>query len=163
MYDDDNEDYDEYELKAAIKEEHDTLQKTEVFTRVQKSDYTAQQLKRLIELKRDLWRKATRKRSTWTRSTEQHQPAVAAPITLWMLLTLAQLRHHSVHMSDIQSAFLSTPVQPGAMILVKPPPECEMHDDILWSSTSSSLDNEIHHRSFSNTYQPYSNKLVYDS
>eukprot|EP00971_Amphidinium_carterae_P254811 5058328-Amphidinium_carterae.1 len=41
-YDDDNEDYDEYELK------HDALQKTEVFTRVQRSDYshyTPQQLK----------------------------------------------------------------------------------------------------------------------
>eukprot|EP00971_Amphidinium_carterae_P267354 5303253-Amphidinium_carterae.2 len=33
-YDNDNDDYNVYELKTAIKEEHDALQKTEVFTRV---------------------------------------------------------------------------------------------------------------------------------
>eukprot|EP00971_Amphidinium_carterae_P129740 2569986-Amphidinium_carterae.1 len=32
-YDDDNEDYDAYDLKTAIKEKHDALQKTQVFTR----------------------------------------------------------------------------------------------------------------------------------
>eukprot|EP00971_Amphidinium_carterae_P258297 5126931-Amphidinium_carterae.8 len=35
-------------------------------------------------------------------------------------------------MSDIQSAFLNTPVQPGTTILVKPPPECEQDNNILW-------------------------------
>eukprot|EP00971_Amphidinium_carterae_P107564 2130374-Amphidinium_carterae.1 len=38
-YDDDNLDYDANELKAAIKDEHDSLQKTSVFTRVHASDY----------------------------------------------------------------------------------------------------------------------------
>eukprot|EP00971_Amphidinium_carterae_P236043 4684832-Amphidinium_carterae.1 len=50
-YDDDNEDYDAYELKTAIKEEHDALQKTEVFTRVKAKDYTPQQLKEVIQTK----------------------------------------------------------------------------------------------------------------
>eukprot|EP00971_Amphidinium_carterae_P114672 2271823-Amphidinium_carterae.1 len=35
-------------------------------------------------------------------------------------------------MSDIQSAFLNTPVQPGTTILVKPGPECEQDTSILW-------------------------------
>eukprot|EP00971_Amphidinium_carterae_P194063 3850694-Amphidinium_carterae.2 len=35
-------------------------------------------------------------------------------------------------MSNIHSAFLNTPIQPGATILVKPPPECETNDVILW-------------------------------
>eukprot|EP00971_Amphidinium_carterae_P314039 6241726-Amphidinium_carterae.2 len=34
-------------------------------------------------------------------------------------------------MSDIQSAFLNTPVQPGTTILVKPRPECGTNDNIL--------------------------------
>eukprot|EP00971_Amphidinium_carterae_P249373 4949954-Amphidinium_carterae.4 len=39
-YDEDNEQYEAYELKTAIKEEHDALQKTDVFTRVDAQDYT---------------------------------------------------------------------------------------------------------------------------
>eukprot|EP00971_Amphidinium_carterae_P017373 342501-Amphidinium_carterae.1 len=35
-------------------------------------------------------------------------------------------------MSDIQSAFLNTPIQPRTTILVKPPPECEQDNNILW-------------------------------
>eukprot|EP00971_Amphidinium_carterae_P194062 3850694-Amphidinium_carterae.1 len=90
-YDDDNEDYDEYELKAAIKAEHGALLKTGVLTRVQKSDDTAQQLKDVIQtnsavrsrpcekqkrlkprfLNLDL--KATHRKSTWTRSTQRLQ------------------------------------------------------------------------------------------
>eukprot|EP00971_Amphidinium_carterae_P191527 3800500-Amphidinium_carterae.3 len=35
-------------------------------------------------------------------------------------------------MSDIQSAFLNTPVQPKTTVLVKPPPECEQDNNILW-------------------------------
>eukprot|EP00971_Amphidinium_carterae_P262486 5206810-Amphidinium_carterae.1 len=35
-------------------------------------------------------------------------------------------------MSEIQSAFLNTPVQPGTTTLVKPPPECEHDNNILW-------------------------------
>eukprot|EP00971_Amphidinium_carterae_P029829 586879-Amphidinium_carterae.1 len=50
-YDDDNADYDAYELKTAIKEEHDTLQKTQVFTRVNSKDYSPQQLKDVIQTK----------------------------------------------------------------------------------------------------------------
>eukprot|EP00971_Amphidinium_carterae_P206645 4100143-Amphidinium_carterae.1 len=43
-YDDDNEDYDEYELKAVITEEHDALQKAQVFTtRANQHDYSPQQ------------------------------------------------------------------------------------------------------------------------
>eukprot|EP00971_Amphidinium_carterae_P203099 4030599-Amphidinium_carterae.1 len=38
-YDDDNMDYDANELKTAIKDEHDSLQKTNVFTRVHARDY----------------------------------------------------------------------------------------------------------------------------
>eukprot|EP00971_Amphidinium_carterae_P142919 2831535-Amphidinium_carterae.1 len=52
---------------------------------------------------------------------------------LRMLLTFAQLRHHSVFMSDIQSAFLHMPVQPGTTIFVKPPPECETNDETHWN------------------------------
>eukprot|EP00971_Amphidinium_carterae_P184970 3672727-Amphidinium_carterae.1 len=45
-YDDDNMDYDANELKIAIKDEHDSLQQTNVFTRVQASEYSQQQLKK---------------------------------------------------------------------------------------------------------------------
>eukprot|EP00971_Amphidinium_carterae_P257385 5109633-Amphidinium_carterae.2 len=44
-YDDDNGDYDANELQTAIKEEHDSLQKTNVFTRVQTTNYNQQHLK----------------------------------------------------------------------------------------------------------------------
>eukprot|EP00971_Amphidinium_carterae_P151300 2999538-Amphidinium_carterae.1 len=47
-YDDDDLDYDANELKAAIKDEHDSLQKTDVFTRVYASNYSQQQLKDAI-------------------------------------------------------------------------------------------------------------------
>eukprot|EP00971_Amphidinium_carterae_P017374 342501-Amphidinium_carterae.2 len=47
-YDNDNEQYDAYELKTAIKKEHDALQKTNVFTRVNAQDYSQQQLKDVI-------------------------------------------------------------------------------------------------------------------
>eukprot|EP00971_Amphidinium_carterae_P039808 781715-Amphidinium_carterae.1 len=50
-YDDDNLDYDEKELKMAIKDEHDSLQKTEVFTRVHANNYNQQQLKDVIQTK----------------------------------------------------------------------------------------------------------------
>eukprot|EP00971_Amphidinium_carterae_P210538 4177809-Amphidinium_carterae.1 len=50
-YDDDNLDYDANELKTAIKEEHDSLQKTNVFTRVHASEYSQQQLKDIIQTK----------------------------------------------------------------------------------------------------------------
>eukprot|EP00971_Amphidinium_carterae_P260718 5172389-Amphidinium_carterae.3 len=50
-YDDDNEDYDAEELKAAIKEEHDALQKTQVFDRVRSQDYDATQLHDVIQTK----------------------------------------------------------------------------------------------------------------
>eukprot|EP00971_Amphidinium_carterae_P133342 2641127-Amphidinium_carterae.1 len=50
-YDDSNETYDANELKQAIKEEHGSLQKTSVFTRVQASDYDQQQLKDVIQTK----------------------------------------------------------------------------------------------------------------
>eukprot|EP00971_Amphidinium_carterae_P058657 1159967-Amphidinium_carterae.1 len=50
-YDDDNMDYDANELKTAIKDEHDSLQKTSAFTRVQASDYSQQQLKDVIQTK----------------------------------------------------------------------------------------------------------------
>eukprot|EP00971_Amphidinium_carterae_P142036 2813180-Amphidinium_carterae.3 len=35
-------------------------------------------------------------------------------------------------MSDIHSAFLNTPVPSGTTLLVKPPPECDNDDNILW-------------------------------
>eukprot|EP00971_Amphidinium_carterae_P269599 5348296-Amphidinium_carterae.1 len=50
-YDDDNETYDANELKQAIKEEHDSLQKMNVLTRVQASDFDQQQLKDVIQTK----------------------------------------------------------------------------------------------------------------
>eukprot|EP00971_Amphidinium_carterae_P161156 3195379-Amphidinium_carterae.1 len=50
-YDDDNLDYDANELKTAIKDEHDSLQKTNVFTRVHARDYSQQQLKDVIQTK----------------------------------------------------------------------------------------------------------------
>eukprot|EP00971_Amphidinium_carterae_P165553 3281748-Amphidinium_carterae.2 len=50
-YDDDNEEYDEKELKAAIKEEHDSLQKMKVFTRVKRQDYNYDQLKDVTQTK----------------------------------------------------------------------------------------------------------------
>eukprot|EP00971_Amphidinium_carterae_P095247 1884150-Amphidinium_carterae.1 len=49
-YDDDNMDYDANELKTAIKDEHDSLQKTNVFTKVQASDYSQQQLKDKVNI-----------------------------------------------------------------------------------------------------------------
>eukprot|EP00971_Amphidinium_carterae_P324165 6442012-Amphidinium_carterae.6 len=132
-YDDVNEDYDEYELKAAIKEEHDPLQKTGVFTRVQVSDYTAQQHKDVIQTKwvvssrpggKQRRLKAQFLAKAYTQKVNLDEIYTATPaaesschITLRILLTLAQLRHHSVYMSDIQSAFLNTPVQPGTTSL----------------------------------------------
>eukprot|EP00971_Amphidinium_carterae_P129026 2555963-Amphidinium_carterae.1 len=50
-YDDDNESYDANELKTAIKDEHDSLQKMNVFTRVHTSDYSQQQLKEVVQTK----------------------------------------------------------------------------------------------------------------
>eukprot|EP00971_Amphidinium_carterae_P179540 3560781-Amphidinium_carterae.1 len=44
-YDDDDKDYDANELKTAIKEEHDSVQKTNVFTRVKATDYNHTQTK----------------------------------------------------------------------------------------------------------------------
>eukprot|EP00971_Amphidinium_carterae_P094766 1875482-Amphidinium_carterae.1 len=77
-------------------------------------------------------------------------------------MTLAQLRHHSVYMSDIQSAFFNTPVQPGNTIQVKPPPECETNNNVLWK-LNKQLYGLRDSPSFNNTCRPYSNNLVYDS
>eukprot|EP00971_Amphidinium_carterae_P109255 2163513-Amphidinium_carterae.1 len=66
-------------------------------------------------------------------------------------------------MSDIRSAFLNTPVQPGTTILVKPPPECEQDDSILWKLSKNTTDFVTHHRSSNNIYQQYSDNLVYDN
>eukprot|EP00971_Amphidinium_carterae_P058088 1148938-Amphidinium_carterae.3 len=132
-----------YELKTAIKEEHDTLQKTEVFTRVNSNDYTPQQLKDVIQTKwvirsrpggktKRLKARYDAKGFTQKVNLDKIYAATPAAITLRILLTMAQLKNHSIYMSDIQSAFLNTPVQPGTTILVKPPPECEQDDSILW-------------------------------
>eukprot|EP00971_Amphidinium_carterae_P306331 6087611-Amphidinium_carterae.6 len=58
-------------------------------------------------------------------------------MTLRILLTLAQVKNHSIYISDIQSAFLSTPGQRGTTILVKPPPECEQGDNVSTTTTTS--------------------------
>eukprot|EP00971_Amphidinium_carterae_P045130 888064-Amphidinium_carterae.1 len=48
-------------------------------------------------------------------------------------------------MSDIQSAFLNTPVQPGTTRLVKPPRECEQDDNILWKLNKQLYDQCVYH------------------
>eukprot|EP00971_Amphidinium_carterae_P257383 5109632-Amphidinium_carterae.1 len=129
-YDDDNEDYDANELKTAIKEEHDSLQKTSVFTRVQATDYNEQQLKEVIQTKlvirsrprgtkRKLKARFVAKGFTQKVNIDAIYAATPAAITLRMLLTIAQLNNHSIYMSNIHSAFLNTPVQPSTTILVK--------------------------------------------
>eukprot|EP00971_Amphidinium_carterae_P207647 4120350-Amphidinium_carterae.1 len=143
-HDNDNEDYDAYELKAAIKQEHDALQKTQVFTKVNAQNYPQQQLKDVIQTEwvirsrpggKTKRRKARFVAKGFTQKVNINEIYAATPaaITLRILLTLAQLKNHSIYMSDIQSAFLNTPVQPGTTILVKTPaPECEQDNNILW-------------------------------
>eukprot|EP00971_Amphidinium_carterae_P318461 6329826-Amphidinium_carterae.1 len=146
-YDDDNEDYDANELKTATKEEHDSLQKTNVFTRVRAQDYDQQQLKEVIQT-----------------NINEIYAATPATITLRILLTIAQLRNHSIYMSDIQSAFLNTPVQPGTS---GPQYLSNHHQNVNktttsdGSLTSNSMDYETHHRSFNYTCHQYSSNLVY--
>eukprot|EP00971_Amphidinium_carterae_P332729 6467025-Amphidinium_carterae.4 len=72
--------------------------------------------------------------------------ATPAAITVRRLLTLAQLRKHSVYMSDIQSAFPNTPVQPGTTILVQPPPECETNEEVLWKLNKQLSDYATHRK-----------------
>eukprot|EP00971_Amphidinium_carterae_P263279 5223715-Amphidinium_carterae.1 len=119
-YDDDNETYDANELKQAIKEEHDSLQKTNVFTRIQASDYDQQQLKDVIQTKwvirsrpggtkRKLKSRFIAKGFTQKVNIDEIYAAAPAAITLRILLTIEQLNNHSIYMSDIQSAFLNTP------------------------------------------------------
>eukprot|EP00971_Amphidinium_carterae_P147636 2926253-Amphidinium_carterae.4 len=131
-YDNDNEDYDANELKTAIKEEHDALQKTQVFTRVNAQDYSPTQLKETRRQDKTTESTLCGKGFTQEVNIDEIYAATPAAITLRILLTLAQLRNHSIYMSDIQSAFLNTPVQKGTKILVKPPPECEQDSNILW-------------------------------
>eukprot|EP00971_Amphidinium_carterae_P174429 3457768-Amphidinium_carterae.3 len=142
-YDNNNEDYDKYEFKAAIKEEHDALQKTRVFTRVNRNDYNHQQVKDVIQTKwvarsrpvgntKRLKARFVAKGFTQKNNLDEIYAATPAATTLRILLTLAQLRSHSIYMSDIQSVFLNPPVQPGTTILVKPPPACETDDNIPW-------------------------------
>eukprot|EP00971_Amphidinium_carterae_P180029 3570980-Amphidinium_carterae.1 len=142
-YDDDNLDYDANELKIAIKDEHDSLQKTNVFTRVHSNEYNQQQLKDVIQTK---WVIRSRPGGTKTKLKTRFVPkgftqkvnideiyaATPAAITLRILLTIAQINNYSIYMSDIASTFLNTPVPPEATILVKPPPECEQDNNILW-------------------------------
>eukprot|EP00971_Amphidinium_carterae_P208385 4134612-Amphidinium_carterae.2 len=112
-------------LKAAIKEEHNALQKREVFTRVhcsiQRSDYTPQQLKDVIQTK---WvvrsrpgGKQRKRKARFVAKGYTHAKGTSQT---------------TCDMSDIQSAFLNTPIQHGTTILVKPPPECATNDDSLW-------------------------------
>eukprot|EP00971_Amphidinium_carterae_P304873 6058559-Amphidinium_carterae.1 len=118
-YDDD----DANELKQAIKEEHVSLQKTNVFTRVQATDYNQQQLKDVIQTKwvirsqpgrtkRKLKAGFVAKGFTQKVNIDEFYAATPAAITLRILLTIAQLNYRSIYMSDIQSAFLNTPGQP---------------------------------------------------
>eukprot|EP00971_Amphidinium_carterae_P010060 198346-Amphidinium_carterae.4 len=129
-YDDDNKHYDAYELKTAIKEEHDALQKSQVFTRVNATDYSPQQLKDVIQTKwvirskrggktKRLKARFVAKGFTQKVNIDEVYAATPAVIALRMLLTLAQLKNHSIYMSDIQSASLNTPVQPGTTKLNK--------------------------------------------
>eukprot|EP00971_Amphidinium_carterae_P286021 5679101-Amphidinium_carterae.1 len=119
-----DDDYEEYELKAAIKEEHDALQK-----RMQTKGVVRSRPRGTTER---LKARFVAKGYTQKVNLDKIYAATPAAITLRMLLTLAQLRNHSVYMSDIQSASLNTPVQLGTTLLVKPPPECETDDNILW-------------------------------
>eukprot|EP00971_Amphidinium_carterae_P029971 589387-Amphidinium_carterae.1 len=78
----------------------------------------------------------TRRKDKTIESTKVNLDEIYAA-TPRILRTIAQLKNHSIYMSDIQSAFRNTPVQPGTTILVKPPPEsflaeCEQDDSILW-------------------------------
>eukprot|EP00971_Amphidinium_carterae_P296837 5897009-Amphidinium_carterae.1 len=122
-YDDDNESYDANELRTAIKEEHDSIQKTNLSTRVHTSDYSQQQLKDVIQTKwvirsrpggtkRKLKARFVAKGFTQKVNIHEIYAATPAAITLRVLLTITQLNNHSIYMSDIQSAFLNTPVQP---------------------------------------------------
>eukprot|EP00971_Amphidinium_carterae_P255074 5063801-Amphidinium_carterae.1 len=112
-YGDDNDSYEANELKTAIKEEHDSLQKMNV----------CQQLKEVIQTKwvgrsrpggtnRKLKARFVAKEFTQKVNIDEIYAAAPAAITLRILLTIAQLNNHSIYMSDIQSAFLNTPVQP---------------------------------------------------
>eukprot|EP00971_Amphidinium_carterae_P029898 588007-Amphidinium_carterae.4 len=163
-YDDYNEDYDEYELKAAIKEDHDSRVSTEDGSFHKRTEVrlhcTTTQRRQADEMGCVITTRCAAEMSKSKVNLDEIYATTPAAITLRMLLTLAQLRHHSVYMSDIQSAFLNTPVQPGTTLLVKPPPECETNDDILWK-----LSKQLYelHRGFSSTCRQYSNNLVYDS
>eukprot|EP00971_Amphidinium_carterae_P222123 4409205-Amphidinium_carterae.1 len=124
------------------------ITKTNVFKRLNAADYDQQQHKEVIQRK-------------WVNIDEIYA-ATPAAITLRMLLTLAQLRNHSIYTSDIQSAFLNTPVQPRTTILVKPPPErVNKTTTDCGKSTSNSTDYATHHRNSNCICHQYSNNLVY--
>eukprot|EP00971_Amphidinium_carterae_P113674 2252308-Amphidinium_carterae.1 len=143
-----NEDAEEKKLTTdqydtAIKEEHDALQKSDAFTRVNANDCCQHQLRDVIQTKwvirsrpggktNRLKARFVAKGITQKVNIDEIYAATPAAITLRIFLTLAQLRNHSIYMSDIQSAFLNTPVQPGTTILVKPTPVCEQDNNILW-------------------------------
>eukprot|EP00971_Amphidinium_carterae_P230907 4581956-Amphidinium_carterae.5 len=72
--------------------------------------------------------------------------ATPAVITLRILLTLAQLRNHSIYMSDIQSAFLNTPIQPRTTTLVNRHQNVNKTRTYFGNLTNNCTDFVTHHR-----------------
>eukprot|EP00971_Amphidinium_carterae_P181407 3598768-Amphidinium_carterae.2 len=154
-YDDDNEDYDAYELKTVIKEEHDALQKTQVFTRVNSKDYSPQQLKDVIQTKwvirsrpggktKRLKALFVAKGFTQKANLDEIYAATPAAITLRM--------HSSTHQYNQEQHYLSNHHQNASKTTA-----------YSGNSTNNSTDFVTRHKSSNNTYHQYSSNLVYDN
>eukprot|EP00971_Amphidinium_carterae_P021780 429647-Amphidinium_carterae.2 len=116
-YDDDKEDYDEYELKARSKK-NATLYRRQMCSQKYRSQ-TAKRNNSKMSHRQNGWidhdqvenkddsRHHMLRKDTQKARLDKIYVATPAAITLQMLLTLAQLHHHSV-----TSAFLNTPFQP---------------------------------------------------
>eukprot|EP00971_Amphidinium_carterae_P107914 2136448-Amphidinium_carterae.1 len=149
MDDDDNEHYDAYELKTAIKEENDALQKTEVFTRVNAQDYSQQS-----------------NSQTSFRQNGQHLRNLRSDssnnnvVNPTDICTTPKSQHihvrHPISLSQHTSATKNHNT-------CQPPPECEQNKNILWKLNKHSTDFVTHHRSSNYTYHQFLSNLVYDN
>eukprot|EP00971_Amphidinium_carterae_P009260 182891-Amphidinium_carterae.1 len=164
-YDDDNAENPPQVLRDAIKEEHDSLQKTEEqFRQVIQTTWVIQQRPGNNTNKRFKARFAAKGYTQHINPDELHA-ATPATVTLRMLLCLGQIKKYNIYiiLSDIANVFLNTPVQQGMTILAQPPQSARMHlndENVLCCCRSNHMVYDIHHKNSKYTFLRYYKSLV---
>ena len=143
-YEDDLSLFAEEDIKKAMLKEGESLRGT--YDPVSKASFSKQQLKGVIQTRWVVQPRPAQDGETSLRArfvakgfkqqildpSLETYASTPSHLSLRILLILSLVNHWDVVTADISSAFLQAPIPEGELVLVKPPPELEQDQDVLW-------------------------------